>query len=61
MGYSSDLPENQGGKTIMNAPWPLPLNDDEKDQFALAENAPKATTLVFAKNLQNTSEKWIWY
>ena len=35
MGYSSDLPDNQGGKTIMNAPWPLPLNDDEKGELGL--------------------------
>jgi len=24
MGYATDMPDNQGGKTIMNAPWPLP-------------------------------------
>ena len=23
MGYATDMPENQGGKTIMFAPWPL--------------------------------------
>ncbi len=35
IGYSADLPDNQGGKTIMNAPWPLPLNDDEKGELGL--------------------------
>jgi len=28
MGYSTDMPEGQGGRTIMNAPWPLPFDDD---------------------------------
>ncbi len=35
MGYSADMPENQGGKTIMFAPWPKPLSDDEKDAWSL--------------------------
>jgi valyl-tRNA synthetase len=35
MGYSTDMPENQGGKTIMNAPWPMPINDDEKGAWGL--------------------------
>jgi valyl-tRNA synthetase len=35
MGYSTDMPENQGGKTIMNAPWPMPINDDEKGEWGL--------------------------
>jgi valyl-tRNA synthetase len=28
LGYSVDMPENQGGKTIMFAPWPKPLGED---------------------------------
>ena len=28
MGYAEDMPEKQGGKTIMFAPWPKPLDDD---------------------------------
>jgi valyl-tRNA synthetase len=43
MGYSADMPENQGGKTIMFAPWPLPLSDDEKDQLGLTPAAHEAT------------------
>jgi len=35
MGYSTDMPENQGGKTIMNAPWPMPINEDEKSEWGL--------------------------
>jgi len=27
MGYSKDMPEDQGGKTIMFAPWPKPLDE----------------------------------
>jgi len=35
MGYSTDMPENQGGKTIMNAPWPMPFDDDFKGHYGL--------------------------
>ena len=35
MGYAIDMPENQGGKTIMNAPWPLPFYDDFKGHYGL--------------------------
>jgi len=35
MGYSGDLPENQGGETIMFAPWPKPLDDDFKGHYGL--------------------------
>jgi valyl-tRNA synthetase len=35
MGYSTDMPENQGGKTIMNAPWPMPFDDDMKGHYGL--------------------------
>jgi valyl-tRNA synthetase len=37
MGYSHDLPEDQGGKTIMSARWPKPLSDDEKAHYGLDE------------------------
>jgi valyl-tRNA synthetase len=43
MGYSADMPDNQGGRTIMFATWPLPFNDDEKAQFGLTENVLNAT------------------
>jgi valyl-tRNA synthetase len=35
MGYAEDMPENQGGKTIMFAPWPKPLDDDFKGHYGL--------------------------
>ncbi|MGA2028617.1 MAG: valine--tRNA ligase [Verrucomicrobiota bacterium] len=41
MGYSGDLPENQGGKTIMFAPWPKPLDDDFKGHYGLNERDEK--------------------
>jgi len=35
MGYATDMPENQGGKTIMFAPWPMPFDDDFKGHYGL--------------------------
>jgi valyl-tRNA synthetase len=35
MGYSTDMPENQGGKTIMTAPWPKPFDEDFKGHYGL--------------------------
>ncbi len=35
MGFATDMPNNQGGKTIMNAPWPLPFDDDFKGHYGL--------------------------
>ncbi len=35
MGYAEDLPDNQGGRTIMFAPWPKPLDDDFKLHYGL--------------------------
>jgi valyl-tRNA synthetase len=35
MGYATDMPEDQGGKTIMFAPWPMPLDDDFKGHYGL--------------------------
>jgi valyl-tRNA synthetase len=37
MGYSEDMPEDQGGKTIMFAPWPKPLEAEVRDNFSLDE------------------------
>ncbi len=39
MGYSADMPENQGGKTIMFAPWPKPLDQDFRDHYGLNDRA----------------------
>jgi valyl-tRNA synthetase len=35
MGYAADMPEHQGGKTIMNAPWPKPFDSDLRDAYSL--------------------------
>jgi valyl-tRNA synthetase len=41
MGYAEDMPEKQGGKTIMFAPWPKPLDDDFKSHYGLTEHDEK--------------------
>jgi valyl-tRNA synthetase len=41
MGYSEDMPENQGGKTIMFAPWPKALDEDFKTHYGLSERDEK--------------------
>ena len=41
MGYSDEMPDNQGGKTIMFAPWPKPLDDDFKSFYRLSESDEK--------------------
>jgi valyl-tRNA synthetase len=38
MGYATDMPENQGGKTIMFAPWPMPLDNEFKKCYGLTKN-----------------------
>jgi valyl-tRNA synthetase len=35
MGYATDMPDKQGGKTIMFASWPLPFDDDMKGHYGL--------------------------
>ena len=35
MGYHEDMPEDQGGKTIMFAPWPKPLDEDFRGHYGL--------------------------
>src|SRR5206468_4307502 len=35
MGYHEGMPENQGGKTIMFAPWPKPFDQDIRDHYGL--------------------------
>jgi valyl-tRNA synthetase len=47
MGFSKDLPENQGGKTIMYAPWPKPLSTEEKEYFGLDDAADKIATAKY--------------
>ncbi|WP_395717575.1 valine--tRNA ligase [Prosthecobacter sp.] len=35
MGFNADLPDNQGGKSIMFAVWPKPLDADELAHFGI--------------------------
>jgi len=35
MGFDSDLPADQGGRTIMTAPWPTGFSEDERAYFGL--------------------------
>ena len=41
MGFSKDMPENQGGKTIMFAAWPKAFTTEEKAYFQLDDAADK--------------------
>jgi valyl-tRNA synthetase len=41
MGYAEDMPEDQGGKTIMFAPWPKPLDDNFKEHYGLTGDDEK--------------------
>ncbi|PWU14524.1 MAG: valine--tRNA ligase [Verrucomicrobia bacterium] len=42
MGYHGDMPADQGGKTIMFAPWPKSLDQDFRDHYALDDSHLKA-------------------
>jgi len=35
MGYAGDMPDAQGGKSIMHAPWPKPFDADFRDHYSL--------------------------
>jgi len=35
MGYQQEMPDNQGGTTIMFAPWPKPLDEDFRGNYGL--------------------------
>ncbi len=47
MGYSKDMPEERGGKTVMFATWPKPLTDEEKTYFGLDETADKVAAAKY--------------
>jgi len=48
MGYADDMPETQGGKTIMFAPWPKPLDEDEKSHYALDDGSVEVAAAKYA-------------
>jgi valyl-tRNA synthetase len=35
LGYQQDMPDHQGGRSILYAPWPKPFDDDTKLHFGL--------------------------
>jgi valyl-tRNA synthetase len=35
MGYHGEMPEAQGGRSIMFAPWPKPFDNDFRDHYSL--------------------------
>ncbi len=41
LGYNKELPEDQGGKTIMYAHWPKPLDQDFCEHYGLKESDGK--------------------
>jgi valyl-tRNA synthetase len=41
LGFNSDLPANQGGDTIMTAPWPKAFSAEERAYFGLDDAAEK--------------------
>ncbi len=47
MGFNQDLPENQGGRSIMFARWPKPLSDDEKQAWGLDDTAEKLASAKY--------------
>jgi valyl-tRNA synthetase len=47
MGFSKELPENLGGKTIMFAAWPKPFSAEEKDYFGLDDTADKVAAAKY--------------
>jgi valyl-tRNA synthetase len=60
MGYAEDMPDDQGGRTIMSAPWPKPLDDDFKAHYHLTsddeEHVEKRNELVSqGRNLRRTA------
>jgi valyl-tRNA synthetase len=59
MGYAEDMPEDQGGKTIMFAPWPRPFDDDFKAHYRLTADdeqfvEARNELVVQGRNLRRT-------
>ncbi len=57
MGYSRDMPEDQGGKTIMNAPFPKPFDQDFLESYSIKEEiltfvSAKYDLVVMGRNLR---------
>ena len=42
LGFNRDQPKDQGGETLLFAPWPKPFTADEREYFGLDETAERA-------------------
>ena len=47
MGYAEDMPEGQGGRTIMFAPWPKPFDEDFRGHYGLDDCYLEMTDLKY--------------
>jgi len=59
MGFNADMPENQGGKSIMFAPWPKPMDADELAYFGILPEDEKSAndkyeTVNLGRGLKST-------
>jgi valyl-tRNA synthetase len=41
LGYAADMPADQGGRTLMTARWPQPLDDAEKEAWGLDDTTER--------------------
>ena len=60
LGYNGELPDDQGGKTIMFAHWPKPLGEEFKQHYGLDESdhalaTAKYETVNLGRNLRTGS------
>lgn len=59
MGFNAEMPEHQGGRSIMTAPWPKPLDADELAHFGILPEDEKTAndkyeTVVLGRGLKST-------
>ena len=47
MGFSSEMPGDQGGSTIMSAPWPKPFTQEEREYFDLTDAEERAAAAKY--------------
>ncbi|HNQ73258.1 MAG TPA: valine--tRNA ligase [Verrucomicrobiota bacterium] len=57
MGYAADMPEEQGGRTLMTAPWPKPFDADFHEAYGLDEThlefaSQKYEVVTLGRNLR---------
>ena len=48
MGYPQDMPENQGGSTILFAPWPKPFDANEKAHYGLSPAVEQEVSIRYS-------------